>query len=184
MPDSGYSGCKMQKKIRAVKHWLTQAEQHYGVNSPVRGQMDLLIAEAELKSARDSLESRGSCAGGNWRIQAAALALAAVLMTVGIGKIWWTDESRRHETDKPQPESSSVTTAATSAPVSAIEEKKSAPPLRSTETTAIAGVDATNSVQEVKKAETMTAPQTVLPPEEMKRLVQAAGQTLRGRAKP
>ena len=177
-------GCKTQVKIRAVKHWLTRAEQHFDVDAPVRGQMDLLIAEAELRSTRNVVESNRTWRKGNWRLQLIAFGVAAILGSAGIGSLWWKSELSRNIVPSVQPNSlPTVTLTVPSAPVSATEEKKLALPVRSTEMTVAAGVDTMNPRQEVKKAEPMTAPQTALSPEEMNRLVQAAGQTLRGRTK-
>ena len=177
-------GCKTQVKIRAVKHWLTQAEQHFDVDAPVRGQMDLLIAEAELRSTRNVVESNSNWRKGNWRLQLIAFSLAAILVTAGVGRLWWQNESSGNE-ENPARQSNlpPITLTVSPAPVSVMEDKKLALPARGIEATAAAGVDTMNPTQEVKKTETLTAPQTALSPEEMKRLVQAAGQTLRGRTK-
>ena len=177
-------GGKTQVKIRAVKHWLTRAEQHFDVDAPVRGQMDLLIAEAELRSTRNAVESNRTWRKGNWRLQFIAFGVAAILGTAGIGSLWWKSESSRNFVSPVQPNSlPTVTLTVPPAPISAAEEKKLAVPVRSNETTVAASVDTMKPRQEVKQTETMTAPQPALSPEEMNRLVQAAGQTLRGRTK-
>ena len=177
-------GCKTQVKIRAVKHWLTRAEQHFDVDAPVRGQMDLLIAEAELRSTRNEVEAHSNWRKGNWRLQLIAFSLAAILVTAGVSRLWWqNDSSSNAENLMRQNNLAPITFTVPPAPVSVVEDKKLALPVRSTEATAAAGVDAMNPAQEVKRAENMTAPQTTLSPDEMNRLVQAAGQTLRGRTK-
>ena len=177
-------GCKTQVKIRAVKHWLTRAEQHFDVDAPVRGQMDLLIAEAELRSTRNVVESNSNWRKGNWRLQLIAFSLAAILVTAGVGRLWWQNESSRTDaTPVRQIALPPITLSVPPAPVSVVEDKKLALPARKSEANAAARVDTMNPAQEVKKTETMTAPQTTLSPEEMNRLVQAAGQTLRGRTK-
>ena len=177
-------GCKTQLKIRAVKHWLTRAEQHFDVDAPVRGQMDLLIAEAELRSTRNVVESNSNWRKGNWRLQLIAFSFAAILVTAGVGRLWWQNESSKNEESLTRQNNlAPITFTAPPAPVSVVEDKKLALPARKSEANAAAGVDTMNPTQEVKKTETMTAPQTTLSPEEMNRLVQAAGQTLRGRTK-
>jgi hypothetical protein len=177
-------GCKTQVKIRAVKHWLTRAEQHFDVDAPVRGQMDLLIAEAELRSTRNAVDSNSNWRKGNWRLQLIAFSLAAILVTAGVGRLWWQNESGGNE-EKPTRQNNlpSITLTVPPAPVSVVEDKKLTLPARDSEAVAAASVDTMNPTQEVKKTETMTVPQIALSPEEMKRLVQAAGQTLRGRTK-
>ena len=177
-------GCKTQVKIRAVKHWLTQAEQHFDVDAPVRGQMDLLIAEAELRSTRNVVESNSNWRKGSWKFQLIAFSLAAILVTSGVGRLWTQNESIRTDaTPVRQIALPPITLTVPPAPVSVVEDKKLALPARGSETAVAAGVDTMNPTQEVKRTEPMTAPQTTLSPDEMNRLVQAAGQTLRGRTK-
>ena len=176
--------CNTQVKIRAVKHWLTRAEQHFDVDAPVRGQMDLLIAEAELRSTRNVVESNSNWRKGNWRLQLIAFSFAAILVTAGVGRLWLQNESSRNDaTPVRQIALPPITLTVPPAPVSVVEDKKLALPARGSETAVAASVDTMNHAQEVKKTEPMTAPQTTLSPEEMNRLVQAAGQTLRGRTK-
>lgn len=176
------SGCKTQEKIRAVKHWLTQAERHYGVNSPTRGQMELLIAEAELRSTRNAIESHDK-----WRLHVVAQGVAIVIAMAGIGGFWWWNESAKIDTPIPVGGVSTVIMSSTPVSIPTTGDKILARPATDKETTVAAGADAKNSVQEVKSTEPVThvtAPQTALSPEEMNRLVQAAGQSLRGRTKP
>lgn len=181
------SGCKTQKKIHAVKHWLSQAEQHFGVNSPARGKMDLLLAEAELRSTRDAVEAGSSGFDGAWGRHFVAFGIVVLLVAAGASSLWLRSGNNHDAAAVQQTTFSSVTQTAIPVPVSAPMDKELAPPVRKTETATIAGVDAQSPTQEVKRTETAVAPQTVLSPlspEEMKRLVQTAGQTLRGRANP
>ena len=170
--------CKAQGKIRAVKHWLTRAEKHFDLNAPVRGQMDLLLAEAELRSTRETAESHSGWFKLNWGVQLVALSLAAILVVAGIGSAWWLYDAQAVEAPVRQ-----IVTP--SAPIAVVPvQNSSTVPVRSAETPAATAVDATISTQEVKRTEKATAPEAALSPEEMKRLIQAAGQTLRGRTKP
>ena len=169
--------CKAQGKIRAAKHWLTRAEKHFDLNSPVRGQMDLLLAEAELRSTRETVDSRPSWFKLNWGIQFVALSLAAILVVAGVSSVWWVDAKG---TAIPAPQTAAPPLPMASVPV----QHSSTPTVRSAETPVATVVETTIVTQEVKKTEKATAPDTTLSPEEMKRLIQAAGQTLRGRAKP
>ena len=49
---------KICGRIQATKHWLTRAEKHFGQDASVRGEMDLLLAEAELRSTREKVAAR------------------------------------------------------------------------------------------------------------------------------
>jgi cytoskeletal protein RodZ len=169
--------CKAQGKIRAAKHWLTRAEKHFDLNAPVRGQMDLLLAEAELRSTRETVDSHSSWFKLNWGVQLVALSLAAILVVAGISSAWWYDAQAA---EAPVRQIVTPPTPIAAAPV----QNSSTVPARSAETPAATAVDATISTQEVKRTEKSAAPEAALSPEEMKRLIQAAGQTLRGRTKP
>ena len=170
--------CKAQGKIRAAKHWLTRAEKHFDLNAPVSGQMDLLLAEAELRSTRETVDSHSGWFKLNWGVQLVALSLAAILVVAGISSAWWWYDAQAAEA--PVRQSITLPTPIAVAPV----QNSSTAPVRMAETPAATAVDATISTQEVKRTEKSAAPEAALSPEEMKRLIQAAGQTLRGRTKP
>ena len=175
MPESA---CKAQGKIRAAKHWLTRAEKHFDLNAPVRGQMDLLLAEAELRSTRETVDSYFGWFKLNWGVQLVALSLAAILVVAGISGAWrWYDAQA---VEAPGRQSVEPSTPIAVAPV----QNSSTAPVRRADTPAAIAVDATISAQEVKKNEESAAQPAAVSPEEMKRLIQAAGQTLRGRTKP
>lgn len=173
-----------QGKIAATKHWLSQAEEHFGKEAPIRGQMDLLLAEAELRSTRETCRRRN----GSWHSRlfrhSIAFGLAAILVLAGTGGAlwWWRDDGSTPNLR--QPVTGSVVPAASvePAPVTQI----SAAAVAKTETPSPAVVETKSSVQEVKTEQQPAgrAPAAaVLSPEEMNRLIQTAGQTLRGRTK-
>jgi cytoskeletal protein RodZ len=170
--------CKAKGKIRAAKHWLTRAEKHFDLNAPMRGQMDLLLAEAELRSTRETVDSHSHSIKLNWGLQIVALSLAAVLVVAGISSAWWWYDVQAIDAPVLQPVTPPAPIAA--APV----QHNSTVLVRSAETPAATAVDATISTQEVKRTDKSAAPESALSPEEMKRLIHTAGQTLRGRTKP
>ena len=170
--------CKAQGKIRAAKHWLTRAEKHFALNAPVRGQLDLLLAEAELRSTRETVDSHSGWSKLNWGVQLVALSLATILVVAGISSAWWWNDAQAIEA--PVRQSLTPPTPIVVAPV----QHSSTVPVRSAETPATTAVDVTISTQEVKQIQKSVAPDAALSPEEMKRLIQTAGQTLRGRTKP
>lgn len=43
----------MEKKIHAVKHWLEKAEQSYAGNASIKGSLQLLLAEAEMRHLKE-----------------------------------------------------------------------------------------------------------------------------------
>ena len=73
------------QRVSAAKRWLTKAEEAFSQESPVRGELNLLLAEAELKRLKESEPS----AQRRWMRHGAALAFALVLGSAAIGA-WWS----------------------------------------------------------------------------------------------
>ena len=167
-----------KSKIQATQRWLTRAEENFEQNSPVRGQMDLLLAEAELRSTRESVASHPDGLAKIWGSQRVALMVAFVLAIAGMGGSWWWLQTSATELQTAAPIVSPV------APIpSSVTHSISAAPVQRTEIVRTVVVEATNSVQEVKSADKPADKEPSTSQEEMKRLIQTAGQALRGRSK-
>lgn len=176
--------CKAQGKIQATKRWLNRAEEHFGRNAAVRGQMDLLLAEAELRSTRETVSKEPGRTSLNYLQQSIAFGLAAILVVAGMSGAWWLwrDGGSAEKLPKHGVVPSLSVVPAISAPVS----DKSAAAETQPENAPATVVETTKPVQEVKKTEQSTVREpaaSTVSEEEMKRLIQAAGQTLRGRTK-
>ena len=173
------SGSKMRGKIQATKQWLTRAEEHFDRNAPARGEMDLLLAEAELRSTRENLQSHPRRLKLSWLHQGIAFGLAAVTVAIGAGFAWWW-QPERTETIPPQAVSVAIPVrqAQTQNISTAPQQKQETAPAPA------AAVDTTIPKQEVKSADQSASREPSVSQEEMKRLVQTAGQSLRGRTKP
>jgi len=170
------SSGKMRGKIQATKQWLTRAEEHFDRNAQVRGEMDLLLAEAELRATRENLQSRPRRLKLSWFRQGLAFGLAAVTVAVGAGVVWWWQPEQMESIPLPPV---SVTAPIRQAQVPNI----SATPAKTTETPPAAVVDFAIPGQEVKSVDKSASREPSMSQEEMKRLIQAAGQSLRGRTK-
>ena len=168
---------KLKGRIQSAQQWLNQAEEHFGRNAAARGEMDLLLAEAELRSTRETLRSHRRWFAIAWAQQGTAFVLAAMMAVAGAGGAWWW---WRDQTPLPAP-APAVTVAVPLAPpepvrnISAVASPKPAP---------APAVEATPSAQEVNSADKPASREPTISPNEMKRLIQAAGQSLRGRTKP
>lgn len=169
--------CKAKGKIQATKRWLSRAEEHFDRDAPVRGQLDLLLAEAELRSTRETLQTR-SVLAKKWVQQGMALGLAAVVAAAGAGGLWWWLNVAPEAAVAPQ----RIATPAIPV-ISAPVQNISAAPVQKTETPPAATVESTISQQEVKKSDKAPDRDPVVSRDEMKRLIQSAGQTLRGQTK-
>ena len=176
------SAGKVRGRIQAVKKWLNQAEEHFGGNSPVRGEMDLLLAEAELRSTRETLRSGHGWLQWTWIRQGVAFLLAAMIVATSFGVAWWWWQENR-----PAPVAATVPVPAATAPpipvlqIAVASAPVSAPP---SAPTPVAAIESTSPGQEVNNADRPANREASVSQDEMKRLIQAAGQSLRGRTKP
>lgn len=175
-PNNGAKG-----KIQATKQWLSRAEEHFDRDASMRGQLDLLLAEAELRSTREFVENGTGKLKQTVLQQSIAFGLAATLVVAGMGGTWWWWRSQApHQTNSAsRVNPPTLVMPAIMAPVS----DKSAMVDKRSEPAPVTVVEAKSSVQEVKKEQMSVGEKQEVTPEEMKRLIQAAGQTLRGRTK-
>ena len=179
------SGRKTCRKIQATQHWLNKAEKHFDQNASSRGELDLLLAEAELRSTRESLPASSGGLRWLWLQHGMAFGIALALVTVGLSGAWlWWRELPVMPATLPV-----VMSPAASAPV--LEEPGqpviSAVPVQAKEetpaaTTAVTVVP-TNPRQEVNSSDKPATQETPVSPDEMKRLVRTAGKSLRGQPK-
>ena len=172
------SARKVKGRIQAVKQWLNQAEDHFGRDASARGEIDLLLAEAELRSTRETLRPSHRWLTMNWVHQGIAFFLATVLAAAGLGGAWWWWREAGTATMP-------VTVVVAEAPhPPAPVQKIAAAPNQKPEPAPAAAVETTHAGQEVNDADRPAKRETAVSREEMKRLIQAAGQSLRGRTTP
>ena len=172
------SAGKVKGRIQAARQWLNQAEAHFGGNSPVRGEMDLLLAEAELRSTRETLRSGHSWLQWTWIRQGGAFLLATMIVSASLGVArWWWQE------DRPVPIAVTVPAPAAPAPPVPVLQIAVAPAPKPVPMP-VAAVESSSPGQEVNNADRPANRESSLSQDEMKRLIQAAGQSLRGRTKP
>ncbi len=171
------SARKVKDRIQAAKQWLNQAEDHFGRNAAARGEIDLLLAEAELRSTRETLRTSHRWLTMNWVHQGIAFSIATVLAAAGVGLTWWW-----WETTAPTLPIMAVVAEAPVPP--APVQKIAAVPNQKPEPAPAAAVETTRAGQEVNDADRPAKRETAVSREEMKRLIQAAGQSLRGRTTP
>ena len=80
----------MYQHLRSAKDWLTKAEEAFDKQHDIRGELDLMLAQAELQHVK---EANRSC---QWRFKyvvfrhGVALVLAMFMVVVLSGVYWWT----------------------------------------------------------------------------------------------
>lgn len=180
----------MSQHLRCAKDWLTKAEEAFAKQHDLRGELDLMLAQAELQHVKEVNRSR------QWRYKyviyrhGVALVLAMFVVVVLSGVYWWTARPNVvlpipivQQANLPAPivlpEIISVT------PSSVVRENKLSEP----ETATPVAVIEPNKVQGTDYLE--QGPKLVQPPkqseepaalsaDEMRKLVRAAGKSLRG----
>ena len=175
------SVCKTRGRIQAVKHWLNRADEHFDENASVRGEMDLLLAEAELRSTRERLQSGAGTFKTKWFRQGIAFAIAAVMVATGMGGAWWWWQDIRTDAVPPV---AAATPVLPVQPIMASTHNISAAPIEQPVPRPVAAVDSVSPGQEVKSATRPPNREQAVSQEEMKRLIQTAGHSLRGVTKP
>lgn len=99
----------MYQHLRSAKQFLIKAEEAFGKEHDIRGELDLMLAQAELQRVAEVNRSR------HWRYRYVifrhGLALTlAIVMAVGAGGIyWWTN---RPSIDKPVPLTGTISVSA------------------------------------------------------------------------
>lgn len=77
------------KSIRSARQWLAHAEDSFGNDRDIRGELDLLLAQAELQRVREAKRS------GQWKTRFSlfshglALGLALFIAVAGLGGAYW-----------------------------------------------------------------------------------------------
>lgn len=173
----------MFRHLRSAKEWLTRAEESFDKDRNIRGELDLFLAQAELQHVREANSSR------QWRYKypllrhALSFVLATTIVTVGFGAYWWSSE---RDIAVPVPlaaqEPISIPVAKVTGEV-AINQARAAEPQQPV---VAAIVDSspvvTPTAERQEKAEPMHQPEkeNLLPPDEMQKIIRAAGKSLRG----
>ena len=173
--------------LSSAKKWLTKAEEAFDKERDVRGELNLMLAQAELQHVKEVSRSK------HWRHKYTAvrhgIALAcAALVAVGLGGVyWWTSKP---ESVVPVPLVKKVTIPAESkiqnsssggqiSPVSINQEQQTIV-LNEVALPAQTAVAAPSVTSQKKKVESSQQVEPAISPDEMQKLVRAAGKTLRG----
>ena len=169
---------RVGSRINAAKRWLAKAEEEFSKERPVRGELNLMLAEAELKRLKESEPSRGR----TWLRHSATLGVMVVVCAFsGAWLLTPRAANAPARTVAPsgevaQPKASLVKTAV--APPNA----KAAAPLVQVAASHPAVPLGTADSREQDKMVTKERPAAGvgISDAEMRQLVRKAGQTLRG----
>jgi hypothetical protein len=173
----------MFRHLRSAKVWLTRAEESFDKNSKIRGELDLLLAQAELQHARETGLSRHERYSMPFVRQATSFVLAAAIVAAGFGAYWGFSE--RHAA-VPIPLAAQEAKAT---PVVLKAVEPAAAPVRVENQRPAIASPTSNPPQEAimpaKRSENNgqqrpAEKESLLSPDEMKDIIRAAGKSLRG----
>ena len=174
--------------LSSAKGWLTKAEEAFDKERDIRGELDLMLAQAELQHVKEVSRSK------HWRHKYTAvrhgLALVcAVVMAVGLGGVYWWTSKPQIVVPVPLAEKVSLPVESKiqsnsndrqAPPVQIVQEKSSV--VRKEVAPPVQAVTDSNVISQKKQAESFQQAETAvaISPDEMQKLVRAAGKSLRG----
>lgn len=174
---------RISRNLRSARQWLTRAEEAFNRDQDIRGELDLLLAQAELQHAREQQRLR------QWRYKypllrhSLALVLAVSIVAGGAGAYWWLQRQEAAipiplAMPQPRPAAGEQTAPVVreqprpenAKPVTAAAQPATEPPKQA---------EAVRQEPAVKEARP-GGHDVNLPPEEIQKLIRAAGKSLRG----
>lgn len=183
----------MYRRLRSAGQWLKRAEESFDKDRDVRAELDLMLAHAELQHAKEANRTR------HWRYkyslltQGAAAVMAMVIAVAGFGgTYWWLEQHRTSDYQAPTAVAESSQSPQRPAAVSSLPEQPNVQ--QPTSTVTVKPVSAPTTVkseqpQKLTGAESrvkdddgayQAEKEVVLSPDELQKLVRAAGKSLRG----
>lgn len=184
---------RMSRHLQSARQWLTRAEESIDKESDIRAELDLMLAQAELQHAKEAKRAE------EWRYKyfvmrhGFAFGLAMVVAVTGVGGTFYMVHDRQtaippstvkqldHVVQQTQFQAAPGTATVTKQSLIPEEE-----PVATVGTEAPATVQAqpvsmkVSDRQGVKRQQEEVAPNVELPPDEMQKLMRAAGKSLRG----
>ena len=177
---------RVGQRVSSAKRWLAKAEEEFSRERPARGELNLMLAEAELKRLKESEPA----VRRSWLRHGAALA-AAVIMTGVVSGAWWFLRAPVSQGAQTLPKPA-VLTAEFAPPLAAktasIAEVLSVPQTTSIVEKTVIPSDSLAKQEVVVRRQPEKEPASDRQPvanigmnqDEMRQLVRKAGQTLRG----
>lgn len=174
---------QMSRHLQSAKVWLTRAEESFGKDSTIRGELDLLLAQAELQRARETSLPQPRWYCKPLMRQALSFVFAITIISTGFGAYWLVNERTAAipvPLAAPEVKAAPVAKVAseTAAPVQ-VEDQRSAT-AKVTSTTPTEAVVPANERREKTERAKPAETENLLSPDEMQKIIRAAGKSLRG----
>lgn len=184
----------MVERLQSARHWLLRAEESFDKERDIRGELDLLLAQAELQHVKEEHRSR------QWRYKypllrhGLAICLALTAGVIGTGGVYWWQHQAAQSIPVPAvihqeagrtelTAQSGNSRAATHLQTNIAEEPA---PSEISSRTAEEPAKTQQIIPPVAKSHTEARPaapekqEQTISPDEMQKLVRVAGKSLRG----
>lgn len=167
-----------KRHVKAARDWLQKAEQSFEREDEARGDLDMMLARAELARAAEMKRDRRPGRLRAWAKE--GLAAAAALFLVAAGLFFWQPEAVPATSPPP---------AQSARPAPEIPRERAAPlalpgaqepAAASAREAAVEAVEKEEENRAAVVAEEEPQPKVALPDAEMRRLMREAGKSLRG----
>ena len=178
----------LSRHLRSAREWLTNAEEAFDNKSDVKGELNLLLAQAELQHVRENRRPKFWQPGHPLLRHGLAFSAAVFVATLGLGGAYWLSHQPEQFSPQPLPRQeiaagavlSGATFQAPAQPVRpAVTEE--ARPSEKAVAVSPAAVNAVMTVSQPVPIVQETQPaDSQLPPGEMHKLIRAAAKSLRG----
>ncbi len=165
------------RNLESAKVWIDQAEQSFDKDSDVRGELSLLLAQAELQRVREVNHSRQ----WRWKYPLLRHSLALVLAIVAVAGGWYWWEGQTVQNQKVNTADQAISPSPQPLPV--VHVKENPPVLTNAVDVAPAKTTSTPIPAEPSQPEANLPnrdSEVRLAPDEMQKLIRAAGRSLRG----
>ena len=186
----------MNRHLRSARQWLTKAEEAFDQDHDVRGELDLLLAQAELQHVKEKKATRRWAFTYPLLRHGLAIVAAVFVAAAGLGGAYWFLHEQERAIPIPLaieqqpikavlPEQSAPVSGKTSqqVPASAHHPTEELTPVRAVavETTRPSAVKAKEAASPPKAVEAEAVEtEAQLRPDEMHKLIRAAAKSLRG----
>ena len=168
-----------KRHVKAARDWLRKAEQSFEREDEARGDLDMMLARAELERAAEMQRGKRPRRVSAWAKE--CLAAGAALSLVAAGMLFWQPESVPASSlpapPAPQMQRALEVPHEETAPVALPAVREAAP---SEVQEAAEAMEKEEKKQVSVAAEERPAPKVALPDAQMRRLMREAGKSLRG----
>lgn len=188
----------MFRRLRSARQWLKNAEEAYDTDRDIRAELDLMLAQAELQQAKEVHRTRRWWYRYSPITQGLAVSLAMTIAAVGFGgTYWWMNKNQTRMPALPLTAQQENKAPGLSEPEYFKAQAQSVHPTGNVKPMAaehkadqrseasVNPLHQQNVQHAVTRVKDDSEPrqadkEAVLPPEELQKLVRAAGKSLRG----